>query len=347
LTLLISEEDVKKLLTFDEAIEAVEDAYRQYGMGLVGINSLRNGNHIPPRCEVRIEGKNLPHLSPQIRNISQSSAYLEGTGMAFLYWSFHLGDRRGYISYLIDAKNGEILAIIKANATVRAHLGWMRVGADGAVGARYLSRKDSKTAGVIGTGRVGSAQLQFLTRVRHIEKAFTYSGRRKDEVYAREMSNRLGIDVLACSGAEEVVRNADILITATHATTPIVKGEWINEGVHISAFGADCPLKAELDTSTLKKADKIVIDYELALDTKEIRALIEQGILRDKNIYGNIGEVVAGIKPGRENPSEITIYKNTGMTFPYVAINAIIYKKAKKMGLGTDIGETLTNLIYS
>lgn len=344
MTLLIREEDVKKILTFEKTLEAVESAYRQYGMGLAGGNSLRHHCLPPPRCEIRVEGKDLPHISPQIRSVHQSMAYLEDTGMVFLRWSFRLGAKKGNMAYLIDARNGEILAIIKAPN----YESYMRTGAAGAIGSKYLSRKDSKIAGMIGTGTQGRAQLEFLSKVRNLEKAFAYSGRRRDEEYAREMSRKLGIDVIACDGAEEVVRNADILTTATMATEPIVKGEWINEGLHITAIGADDPLKVELDAATLKKADKIVIDdYQLALDTKEIRVPMEQGILSGEAIYGTIGEIVAGVKPGRETSSEITVFESTGMTIAYVTINAMVYKEAIDRGLGTEISNNLINLIYS
>jgi len=342
LTLLILENDVKKILTFNETIEAVEDACHQYGLGLAGGNSLKYRCLPPPRCEIRVEGKDLPHMSPQIRSINQSMAYLKETGMIFLRWSFHLGEKKGDIAYLIDANKGDILAIIKAPI----YESWMRTGAEGAVAAKYLSRKDCKIAGVIGTGNQGRYQLQFLSKVRDIEKAFAYSGRRRDEEYAREMSKKLGIDIIACEGAEEVVRNADILITTTFSTTPYVKGEWIKKGLHINSMGADDPTKAELDANTLKKADKIVIDdYELTLDTKEIRIPIEQNIIGIDNIYGTIGEIVAGVKPSRESSSEVTIYKSTGMTIAYVAINTQVYKKARQLGLGKDIGNTFMNII--
>lgn len=342
MTLLISDEDVKKILTFEETIEAVESAYRQYGLGLAGGNSLRHGCPLPPRCEMRIEGKNLPHMSPQIREIHQDMAYLEETGMILCRIGFYLGDKKGRMSILLNAKNGEILAVIKSSLT-----SWIRTGSAGAVGAKYLSRKNSKVAGIIGTGRQGRTQLPALTKVRDIEKAFAYSGRKRDEKYAQEMSRKLGIDVIACDNVAEVVKDTDILITATCATTPIIQGEMINEGLHINAMGADCPMKTELDALTLKKADKLVIDYELALDTKEIRIPMDQGLLRMEDIYGTIGEVVAGLKPGREKATEITIYKNTGMCLPYVAIYAKVYEKAIETGLGTDIGEYFSDLMYT
>jgi ornithine cyclodeaminase/alanine dehydrogenase-like protein (mu-crystallin family) len=345
MTLLVKDEEVKKLLTFEETIEAVEDAYRQYGLGRVGGNSLRWGCPIIPRDEMRIEGKNLPHLSPQIRGISQGMAYLEETHMAFVRWGVHLGDKRGNVSCLIDVTNGNVLAAIKGN-----FMFGMRVGAAGAVGAKYLSREDSRVAGVIGTGKQGRLQLEFLTKVRKIEKVYAHPGRKEDSAlakeYAQEMRTKLGIEILVCDDVKDVVGNADILVTVTKSTQPLVNGKWVKKGLHINAIGADCPMKAELDALTLKKADKLVIDYELALDTKEIRIPLEERTLTLEDIHGTIGEVVAGIKAGREDPSEITIFKSTGMHLAYVAISARIYEKAKKLGLGTDIGTTIEDLIY-
>jgi alanine dehydrogenase len=341
MTILISDNDVKKILTLEETIAAAEDAYRQYGKGLAGGNSLMKDCPIIPRSEMRVEGKSLPHLSPEIRYVSQDMAYLEETGKVFLRWNFYLGDKRAGISYLIDAKNGEILAVIKAPTM------WtMRVGAVGAVGAKYLARKDSKIAGILGTGRVGRIQLEAVSKIRNIEKAFAYSGRRKNEEYANTMSKKLGIEIIACDTAEQVVRNADILIASTASVNPIVKGEWINKGLHINAFGADCPWKSELDASTITKADKLVIDYELALETKELHVPIEQGLINENDIYGTIGEIVAGIKPGRESPQEFTIFKNTGMPIPYVTISTKVYEKAVENGLGTEIDASFSDLIY-
>lgn len=346
MVLLIEENDVKKVLTFEDTLKAVEDAYRQYGLGKAGGNSLIYGNPPPPRCEMRVKGKNLPHLSPEIRNINQTMAYLEESNLIFLRWNFHLGEKKGYISYLIDARDGEILAVIKADASVRSFMGFMRVGAAGAIGAKYLSLKNSKVAGVIGTGRVGKTLLHFLTKVRDIELVYAHSGRKKDDKYAKEMSDKLNIDIIPCNNLERIVNKSDIIMTATKSTIPIIEGKWIHKGTHINAFGADCPFKTELDTLTLQKADKLVIDYYLALDTKELRIPLLNGLLKKENIYANIGEIVAGLKPGREKSSEITIFKNTGMTLPYVTITKNIYEKVINMGLGKEINNESINLMY-
>jgi ornithine cyclodeaminase/alanine dehydrogenase-like protein (mu-crystallin family) len=95
------------------------------------------------------------------------------------------------------------------------------------------------------------------------------------------------------------------------------------------------------------KADKIILDSEQSLHTSELRTPIENGIISRENIYGNIGEIVAGIKPGREDSKEITIFKNMGMTIPYVTINTLIYEKAMEMNLGTKIDKQILDIIFS
>jgi ornithine cyclodeaminase/alanine dehydrogenase-like protein (mu-crystallin family) len=348
MVLLLLEDDVRKILTFDDVLEAVEDAYLQYGKGLAGGNYLHHARPPPPRFEVRVKGKDLPHLDPRIRALSQRMAYLEETGMAFLGWSFHIGDKRAYMSYLIDAKTGEILAIIKAPYTE----GVMRTGCAGAIASKYLSRTDSNIVGVIGTGMQGRSQILALSKVRDLKKVFAYAGREEDapftKVYVNEMNKRLGIEFIACNSAEEVVRNAkDVLVTCTKSTKPYVKGEWLNEGIHITAIGADDPNKIENGVSVLKKVDKIIIDDELALSTGELRLPLSQGDLTYDDIYANIGEIVAGVKPARENPSEITYFKSQGMTMAYVTINAFVFKKAKELGLGQEIDKNFEKLLYS
>lgn len=332
MTLLIKDEDVRQILTLEETIKAVEDAYRQYGNGLAGENGYGFGP--PPKRELRLKGKGLPHADPQTESLAQGIASLDGTNMVILQHAFNFGKRRGGgLFHLLDKTSGETLAIITNYAE---DIWWLRSGAAGAVAAKYLSNTDSRIAGVIGTGRHGRAHLIALSQVRNLEKAFAHSGRRKDEVYAREMSQKLGIDVIATEKAEEVVQNAEVLVTVTPSTKPIVKGEWLPAGLHINAIGADCPLKMELYPSALQKADKLIIDGEQVLVVGELRIPMEQGVLSTEKI-STIGEVVAGVKPGRETSSEITIFESSGLTLSYVTICAKIYEEAQKRGLGKEI----------
>jgi ornithine cyclodeaminase len=217
----------------------------------------------------------------------------------------------------------------------------MRTSADAAVAAKHLSRTNSKAAGVIGTGRQGRSQLRYLLGVRTIERVFAHSGRRRDEAYAREMAGALGIEVIAAASVQEVVERSDIVALNTRATAPIVRGSWLHSGVHINGIGADCPLKAELDAACLERADKIVIDCEQVLEAGDLRPWIEHALGRGGRIHGTIGEVVAGVKPARQRDDEVTIYKSTGTTMPYVTIAARIYERARAMRMGTAVPSLL------
>lgn len=347
MVLIIRDKDVEQFITYKDVINAVEDAYQQYGKGLAGGNDLIYGSPVISRCEMQVRNKHLPHGDPQVRMVSQDMAYLQETGKIFLRWNAYLGEKRSGISYLIDAKTGDILSIIKGTLSWR-----MRTASAGAVGAKYLSKTNSKIVGVIGTGRQGRAQLEALTNVRNIKTVYAYAGRKEDAhltpVYAEEMSKQLGLKVVACDTAEEVVRNAkDILITCTRSTAPFIQGAWLNPGVHITAVGADGPLKVEFASSAIKRVDKIVVDHEIALDTKELRIPLEKKLIHKESIHGIIGEVVAGKVSGRETSTEITMFESTGTPLAYVTISAMMYKKAKELGLGETMNTDFLDLLYS
>lgn len=339
MVLLIRAEDIQKAnITPEETIKAVEDAYRQDGKGLA---------QDTPRREVRIKGKDLPHIAPGTESIGQGLAYLEESKVLVISHAYHFSWHK-YVTNIIDPNDGKTLAIIMrerepfGERPKGKYTGGFRTGAAAAIGAKYLARDNVNTVGVIGTGRVGKASLICLSKVREFEKVFAHSGRKKDKYFAIEMSERLGIDVIAANSPESVVRKADVLITATYSTKPIIKGEWIRPGTHISAMGADDPLKAELDAATFKKADKIVIDGEKCLTIGEIANLLKQGILKPSDIYGKIGEIVAGIKPGRINDEEITIFESDGTNIQSAGVAWLTYNKVKDMGLGIE-----TSTLYS
>jgi len=212
----------------------------------------------------------------------------------------------------------------------------LRTGAAAAIGAKYLAPSKISSVGLIGTGKVGRASIICLSTVREFEKVYVYSGRRSNESFAIEMSKILGKDVIATRSAEETVKNADVLVTATYATTPIVKGEWLRKGTHISGMGSDDPLKSELDAETLRRANKIVIDGEKCLTIGEIASAIRGGTISASNIYGKIGELVAGTKRGREGDNEITVFISDGTNLQSAGASLLIYKKVKELGLGVE-----------
>jgi len=324
--LLIKDEDIEKILKEVDIVkiaqETVEKAFSEYGRGLAA---------------------SLPWMQLNVRKykglVATGIGYLKeseivSSGVAT--WWYNEKPPISKTIFLINPRNGKIFCTILSPGY---RLGWHRTGAAGAVAAKYLARKDSKVAGIIGAGSIARAQLTHLLRVREIERAYVYSRTsRSREEYAKEMGQKLGIDVIPVDKPEKATKSVDILVTATPSTEPIVKAEWIREGIHINAIGADTADKRELDGMVLKKADKLYIDEpRKVFATGEFAIPMQEGILTKEDISGTIGEVCAGLKPGRENDSEITIFKSTGMEIQGALLSYFIYKKAKEMGLGQEI----------
>ena len=330
MTILLNEEEVSQLISFQDCIKAVESGFEQLGMGKA---------QTKPRREVRIRGKELSHADPRMVRVAQGLAYSEHLGVALLHHilSFPKGRRPSMrvINYLIDDKEGDVLAIVESKNLLA-----MRTGAAGAVGAKYLSKKDSKIAGIVGTGRQGRTQLRFLTEVRSIKKAYVYD-QNKDysDRFAEEMSKELGMDITASDNVKSVVINSDILVTATPSMNPYVKADWLNQGILVTIIGADDPPKIELEGNALKKADKLVIMSDDSFLAGQIKIPLEKGEISEKDIYAELGEIVIGDKPGRESDDEIIVYHNPGMTLlDLVSVN-MVYQKAKKRGLGKEVSD--------
>lgn len=242
--LLLQEQDIAKALSLKDVIDAVEDGFRQHGLGLA---------QTKPRREVRIRGKELAHADPRMVRVAQGLAFLEQSGVVVVDHILAFPDRRTppmkVVKFLIDADDGDTVAVIDSTSILG-----MRTGAGGAVGAKHLSKKGSSVAGIVGTGRQGRIQLRFLLQVRPINKVYAYSiVPLETERFCEEMSSELGIEVVEAKSVEEVVRNSDILVTATPSKSPIVKAEWMRPGLHVNIIGADDPPKIELEGAALKR----------------------------------------------------------------------------------------------
>ncbi|MCC6057827.1 MAG: ornithine cyclodeaminase family protein, partial [Desulfurococcaceae archaeon] len=129
----------------------------------------------------------------------------------------------------------------------------------------------------------------------------------------------------------------DVLATLTPARAPVVKNEWVREGLHINAMGADAPGKQELDPEILKRAKIVVDDIEQASHSGEINVPLSQGLITLNDVYAELGEIVAGIKKGRESDQEITIFDSTGLAIQDVIVAHYVYTQAIEQGMGLKI----------
>lgn len=214
-----------------------------------------------------------------------------------------------------------------------------RTGAASGVATKYLARADARAVGIIGSGKTARQQLAAIAKVRPIARVRAYSrSTAKRGEFAAALSKQLGIEVTAVDSAQAAVRGADIVVTSTNASEPVLFGEWLEPGMHVNAMGANALDRRELDNTAYLKADRIVIDHRE-------QGLIEAGALTGLTTAGKLswskiaelGEVVEGTRPGRERPEQLTIFNSLGLGFEDVVYGYTVYQKAKAAGIGRDI----------
>jgi alanine dehydrogenase len=320
--LFLRDDEVKRLITMKEAIEAVEVAYREKGLGRV---------QMPPKSYL--------YFTKHDGDLRVMPSYIEAIEMAGVkVVNSHPMNPERYglptvmaVLVLVNPPDGRPLCIMGAT-----WLTAMRTGAGSGVATKYLARKDSSVVGIVGAGTQARTQAMAMAEVlKGLREMRVYD--RKPEVarrFAEEMSGLLGLEIRTASSVEECVRDADVVCTTTPSRSPIVMRDWISPGTHINAIGADAPGKEELDPEILKVASIFVDDLEQASHSGEINVPLRKGIISLSDVKGEIGEVVAGRKPGRTSDQEITVYDSTGLSILDVATGELVMRKAEREGVG-------------
>jgi alanine dehydrogenase len=319
--LLIPKKDIEGILSMREVMNAVESAFRYKALGKV---------QMPPKLYVMFpkgDFRTMPCYIPElgfggVKIVNVHPENPEKYGLPTIM----------ALMILIEPETGKPLAIMDGTWITN-----IRTGAAGGVAAKYLARKDSKVIGMVGAGTQARTQLLALNEVFDIDEVKVYSKLMETcEKFKRDMAH-LGLNILIKERAEDAVRGCDILVTTTPVTQPIVKNEWVDEGMHINAIGADAPLKEELDPQILKRAKIVVDDIEQACHSGEINVPISKGIITKADIYAELGEIIAGKKVGRVNDGEITIFDSTGLAIQDLATAILVYKRARERGLGSEV----------
>jgi alanine dehydrogenase len=230
---------------------------------------------------------------------------------------------------LFDPPTGFPLAIMDATAITR-----LRTGAASGVATRLLARADATVLSFIGAGNQALTQLEAILAVRpRIEHVLVHDlDAERAVTFARVATDRFGVVVQISASAEEAVRRAHILTTITPAREPIVQAEWVQPGTHINAIGADAAGKQELASNLTIAARVIVDDMEQATHSGEINVPLSTGVFRETDIYAELGHIVAGAKPGRQNPTDITLFDSTGLALQDLACAAHVYRKVMASG---------------
>jgi ornithine cyclodeaminase len=203
----------------------------------------------------------------------------------------------------------------------------IRTGAAGAVAAEVLARRSIATVGVIGSGLQARWQVRCLGEVRAFTRVVAWSPTRANlHRYCEEM-RAAGFEATAASGAEEVCRAADVLITTTPARAPIVRAEWLRAGVHVTAVGSDTAGKQELEAACLAKADLVVVDrLAQCAAFGELKSALDAGALTLDRVHAQLGDIVAGRQIGRSGDRQITIADLTGVGFQDTAIASAAFE---------------------
>lgn len=244
---------------------------------------------------------------------------------------------------LFDIKTGEPKALINATAMTG-----MRTGAAGAIGAKYLGKKNSKSLLIVGTGHLApyliAANLiciPSLEEVKIINPHNPNTDNQKLSEIVEDVDNLLddisikrNVEINLANDLESAVKSSDIIMTATPSYSPLIKGDWLKSGAHISTMGADMSGKQELDSKILKISKIIVDDIEQSINVGECEIPIKEKVIEKSDVILEIGEVILGSSKGRTNSEEITVFDSTGIALQDIACGILVLKKSEEMNLG-------------
>lgn len=321
---LITMEEIEGILRMPEVLKLVEQAFMERGRGRA---------QMPPKSYVFF-----PRHNGDLRVMPAYLEALDEPGVKLVNVHPDNPARHGLPTVLatillFDPETGTPVCIMDGTLVTA-----MRTAAASGVAVKYLARKNAKMLGVIGAGGQSLRQVEAIRAVRELElvKVFDIAGTRAEQL-ARTIEKALGVEAKGVSSAEEAVRDSDIVVTVTPSVKPVVNDSWVGPGTHLSAIGADAPGKEELEPAILRRAKIVVDDWEQASHSGEINVPVGSGLLTHADIHADIGEVVAGVKDGRESDQEVTVFDSTGLAIQDVITAWQAYRVALERGVGSDI----------
>jgi ornithine cyclodeaminase len=319
---VLLESEIRDIIGPPEAIRVVREAFVKLARGEATLPGVI-GFTLPGGGEVHVKGAHL-HGSPYF--CLKEAGGFPGAAAKGLPTSSGL-------MQAFDAETGHLRGLLFDNG----YLTDLRTGAAGALSAEVLARKGVVQAGILGTGAQARHQLDSLLGVRQPGRVLVW-GRREDRAhaFAREMGARYNwLPIEVVGNAYQAIEGSEVLITVTGATQPLVREDWVFKGTHITAVGADASEKSEVMGQVLAKADKVVADrLEQCLALGEIHHAVEGGFIRPEDVYGELGELLAGMKPGREDEDEITVADLTGVGVQDAAVAGFVMEEAERRQLG-------------
>lgn len=327
--LILREQEIRALLDPAACIQAMQHAFAAYATGKAQLPPVINLEVPEHQGEVHIK---TGHLS--------GGAYYAVKIASGFYGNAALGlpSSNGMV-LVFDARSGAPAAFLLDNGFITD----LRTAAAGALAAKYLARKTVRAVAVIGSGAQARYQIKLLSLVRTFRKARVWGRNREKAEACAEDLRRAGVSgqpaFRVAETVEQAVRDADVILTVTASREPLVRAEWLSPGATVIAVGSDGPDKQELDVGVLARADRIVADsLPQCLRLGEIHHAVEQGAIGKEKVNAELGEVAAGLKPGRQNDQELIVCDLTGVGVQDVAAASLVMERA----LAAGVGEKLT-----
>ena len=312
-TRVLTQANVRSILTMELALSAVEDAFRAHGRG---------ESIMPPKVYL-----SLPHHSGDLRAMP---AYMAGTAGVKWVCSYPENPQTHglpsvmAVYILNDPATGAVLSVMDATA-ITAY----RTGAAAAIATKHLFHGEPKTLGIVGCG----AQSRHLVAAHRL--LWPQIDVRCADV-ARRAAERIAAEIDGSAVDIEEAAHTEVLCTATPSRHPLIKREWVRDGSHINAMGADAPGKQELDPQILLDARVVLDDVHQATESGEVNVPIEKGLYTANRVHGTLGEIVANRLEGR-GAARITVFDSTGLAIQDTALARAVYEAAREQNLGQEI----------
>lgn len=325
---LLTRSDIQKTISMREAVEILKRAFADLSTGRA---------NVPPRIAV-----------PQDKHdgvaLIMPAYLLDAEALAVKIVTVHHQNPKHNLPlihalvFVLDPTTGQPLAAMEGG-----YLTALRTGAASGVATELLARKDAEVAAIFGAGAQARMQLLGVAAVREINRCWIYAPHpERVQNFIAEMQPQLPhTELLAAKSSVQALREAHIVCTATTSATPVFDGAELQPGTHINAVGSYKPTMQEVDGTTLQRAAKIVIDEHTAAMTEagDLLMAMKQGAIQSSDIYAEIGEIAAELKPGRESEDEITYFKSVGNAVQDAAVAQAIFQCAvrENLGVGFDL----------
>ena len=313
--LFLNETDVRQLLTMPLALDAVEEAHRELSLGKA-VDVPRQRTRLPQTALHILQGA-LP-------------------GRDAIGYKAYTSNRSGvrFLVHVFSASAGSLRVVLEAD-----FLGMMRTGAASGMATQWLARPDAEILGVFGAGWQAEGHIEAIATVRPLRRVKVFSrNAERLAAFCKSMTERLKIEVVPASSAEETVRGSDIVSTITTSATPLFEAGWLSPGTHINAAGSNSLIRREVGEDVLRVCRPIVVDsVDTALkEAGDLLPAMEKGRLSERQLI-ELGDIIIGLHPGRSTPDEITLFESQGMAIQDISLAVRLEALARERGLGIEL----------